>query len=230
MRKKIIFILFLFCLFSVYSQDISLFSVKGTVKIKTDEKSSWAAVKEGQKLSTGNFIFTGFDSEAIIKTVNSKIQVKALSQASVASLIATKENIVTDVYVKYGKVTANVEKNTQLKTEFKVRSANSTASVRGTIFTFGNNNLFVEEGTVQLDNEYDNSALIQKGERANVKMLDVIEPPYSFLNSSYFQNILPIGVSDSEMGGGVRDPISRMQGKFLFRTKATVVITIDVIY
>jgi hypothetical protein len=226
MKKGILSALFCFISLFIFSQDISLYSVNGLVKIKTDENAAnWTVAKAGQKLALGNVIFTGLKSEAIIKTINALIEVKALSQASVKNLVETKDNIVSDVYVKYGKVKANVDKNREVKTVFKVRSANSTASVRGTIFTFGENALFVEEGTVHLVNDYDNSALVQKGEKAYIRKLDVIEAPNHTMDDDYYVNPLPMGVSDQEFGNREYDAIK--SGRFT--NKAVVIIRIVLI-
>jgi hypothetical protein len=224
--KKGLFIFFVLSLcFYVNPQDISLYSVTGLVKIKADENAAnWTVAKAGQKLALGNLVFTGLDSTAIIQTVNAKIEVKALSQASVKSLVETKDNIVTDVYVKYGKIKANVDKNKEVKTLFKVRSANSTASVRGTIFTFGESTLFVEDGTVQLVNDYENSALVQKGERADIINLDVIKAPNRTRDDDYYVNPLPTGVSDLEAGGGSynRTRLGRITSKAVVIIKIVV--------
>ena len=138
-RKYITAVLFFISALYLSGESIRLISTSGIVQVRTSQTGNWLKAVQGQNLKTGYFIYTGFNSTAVIQTDNAKIEVKALSQASVSTLVATKENIETDIYLKYGKVKAEVEKSDDVRTVFKVRSTNSTASVRGTIFTFGEN-------------------------------------------------------------------------------------------
>jgi hypothetical protein len=224
--KKVIILLFILCfsLFALCAEQISLVSTTGVVQIKMKENGDWIKASAGQKLETGYFIYTGFNSTAVIQAANAKIEVKSLSQVSIASLISTKNNVTTDVYLKYGKIKANVIKNEEVKTNFKVRSANSTASVRGTIFTFGENTLFVENGTVELINDYLNSLLVQQGESAYVGDLNIIDSPFKGKLKDYFVDVRPVGLSDTETDSP-RGTENGRRGS----TIANVIIKIEVI-
>jgi hypothetical protein len=177
---------------------ITLVSVKGTVQIKSSETASWKTPKLNQELKTGFFVYTGFDSSAIISTGSAKIEVKPLSQVSVASLLATSERVSTDVFLKYGGIKANVESSRNVQTVFKVRSANSTASVRGTVFEFGEDSLFVEEGTVQILSNDGFSALVQGNEKASAPKLSMLGTPLSNTRKSASVPFMPIGISQDE--------------------------------
>ncbi|MCG8569668.1 MAG: FecR family protein [Spirochaetes bacterium] len=220
--KKIFFFLLFVLSFSLFSEQISLISVTGTVQIKDSVQQSWKNAKQGQVLSPGAIIFTGFNSSAIIQFSNSKVEVQPLSQASVASLIETSDKITTDIYLKYGKVKANVTSTENIKTIFKVRSANSTASVRGTIFTFGDDALFVEDGTVLLTSLFGGSSMVQKGEEAFAPFMGEIETPYDTRLKDYYVNTNPIGLSEAESSDALG---KSSEGGY---KKATIIITIKI--
>jgi len=224
--KKVILLLIItsLSLSFVFAEKITLVSFSGTVQIKEKESGDWINASTGQSLQPGFFIYTGFKSQALIQAGNAKIEVNPLSQITIASLIATKNSVETDVYLKYGRVRANVEKNEQVKTSFKVRSANSTASVRGTVFTFGNDSLSVENGTVNLTSNELNSTLVQQGEKAFVGKFSIVESPIKSFVKDYFVNTSPVGVSDSEADN---DKINA--GKASGKGKANVIITITVL-
>ena len=184
--------------------------------------------KSCQKISIGNFIFTGFNSTAILQTIKAKIEVKPLTQVSVSTLVQDNSNIITDVQLKYGKVTATVDKKEDKTVLFKVRSANSTASVRGTQFTLSDDELYVAEGTVHLiNNKIGNSLLVQKNERVYIPNLDVIKDPYKVRVDDYYVAPTPIGLSDTEISNKDRTSFTRSGG--ISQSKAQVIITITII-
>ena len=202
MKKYNLSIILFFLAFCCYANSIRLVDLTGIVQVKATVSSGWQKAVSGQALKPGNFIYTGFNSSCIIQTNNAKIEVKPLSQTSVNSLISTKESIETEVYLKYGKVKADVQTSENVRTVFKVRSANSTASVRGTIFTFGENILFVESGTVELLGAHSDSVLVQKNEKASVRFLQFIDNPLAEKLKLYQVNAGPLGLAEAETSSG----------------------------
>jgi len=86
-----------------------------------------------------------------------------------------------------------------VKTDFKVRSANTTASVRGTGFTFGNDVLLVEHGTVLYQDTLFNNALAQSGEQYQyAKYLYSIVENIETLVAGYELTAKPLGLADSD--------------------------------
>lgn len=229
MQKKIFFLLIVFnTLLIINSQDITLISATGTVQVKPTENANWLAAKVGQKLGIGNFIFTGFNSNAVLQTIKAKIEVKPLTQVSISTLVQDNSNIITDVQLKYGKVTATVDKKEDKTVLFKVRSANSTASVRGTVFTLSDDELYVAEGTVYLvNNKINDSLLVQKNERVHIPNLDIIKDPYKVRIDDYYVSPTPLGLSDTELNNKDRTSFTRSGGTS--QTKAQVIITITII-
>jgi FecR protein len=214
-------------IFYINAQDITLLSATGTVQIKPNEKANWVAAKVGQKLGIGNFIFTGFNSNAVLQTIKAKIEVKPLTQVSIDTLVQDNSNIITDVQLKYGKVTATVDKKEDKTVLFKVRSANSTASVRGTQFTLSDDELYVKEGTVYLvNNKINNSLLVQKNERVYIPNLDIIKDPYKVTVDDYYVAPTPLGLSDTELTNIDRNSFTR---NGISQSKAQVIITITIV-
>lgn len=228
MNKLInIILVLIFSTVFFYGEKIIISSFNGLVQVKKDTALNWQNVSKGQQLDIDTYIYTGFNSYALLQTHNAKIEVKPLSQVKVASLIAVKENVATDLYLKYGKVKANVETSKDVKTIFQVRSANSTASVRGTIFTFGEDMLYVEEGTVLLKSKHGDFALVQKNEKAYSPFMGMIENPYSYLFDQYYVNVNPIGLTDAEAGlsGDVIDNFGGGRRRF-FQSKIIIIIEV----
>jgi hypothetical protein len=201
--KTLLIIPFLISGFNLFSQDITITAINGIVQVKKSENADWQTASAGQVLQIGNFIFTGFNSTAVLKTINAEIEVKPLSQMSIASLIKNNENVETDIYLKYGKPKATVSKSEEVKTIFKVRSANSTASVRGTVFTFGDDELVVEEGTVYLLNDNDYGILVQGNEKADSSKLSTAKSPPQRKVEDHVVTVKPIGIADIERLPGI---------------------------
>ncbi|HOJ64971.1 MAG TPA: FecR domain-containing protein [Spirochaetota bacterium] len=222
MKKFLSLLFILIGLNFIFASNITLQSFKGIVQLKLTPQSEWIDAKEGMNLNSGSLINTGFKSNAIIKVNGSLLEVKQLTQISVASLIESN-NVITDVELKYGKIKAVVEPAAQdVKTNFKVRSANSTASVRGTIFSYGDSYLYVERGTVLFESKNGDYLFVQEDEEAIVKKFKNIQEPFSNKSLTYNVDTNPIGLSATEKDGN-EDPIGK---QFKFK-KATAIIRIN---
>lgn len=212
MLKKLTLLYLILLLSTLSAQEIRVLTIEGKVKYKESSEGGWLDMKVGQLLQTGYFIYTGFESRAILETPGAKIEVKELSQTTISALLATEESVVTDIYLKYGQIKADVKSSENSKTIFNVRSANSTASVRGTIFTFGDDRLFVEDGVVTLTNNYGERVMVRKNDRAYSPAYSTIGSPHRERFEKYYVNFNPLGLSSGERelkkllsirGGGV---------------------------
>ncbi|HBD94344.1 MAG: hypothetical protein A2015_00290 [Spirochaetes bacterium GWF1_31_7] len=196
--KKIIVISYVLFVVAMYG-DIKVVSIQGVVQTKKNLSQSWVKVAAGDMLTAGNFIFTGFNSNAILEYNTIKIEVKPLSQLQISSLFSDSNKTISDVYLKYGQIKADVKRIDTVKTDFKVRSANTTASVRGTGFTFGNDVLLVEHGTVLYQDTLFNNALAQSGEQYQyAKYLYSIVENIETLVAGYELTAKPLGLADSD--------------------------------
>ena len=161
---------------TINGESIIIDEIKGTVRIKMSEGDQWIVPESGQEIDKGTTVSTGFHSTAVIKMENSLTEVKPLTQIKVEELLATGKQIKSSMYLNFGKIKTKVTKLKNLKTDFKVRSAICTASVRGTEFEFGGNLLIVENGLVLLKSADGFETMIQGKEKALVqKLAGIIE-------------------------------------------------------
>ncbi len=223
MKKGLILIFILIGVTFIFSNTITIQSVTGVVQVKLKEDSNWIDAKENMALNSGSIINTGFKSSVIIKVNGSLLEVKQVTQISVASLIESN-NTITDIDLKYGKIKAVVEPAaTDVKTNFKVRSANSTASVRGTIFYYGDSYLYVEKGTVFFESKNGDYLFVQGDEEAVIKKFKNIQDPFANKNVSYNINTNPTGLSNEERDIGKNDILDNQLNK----QKASAIIRIN---
>jgi hypothetical protein len=122
--------------------------ISGTVELKAPGAADWAAATEGQALEQKTLISTGFKSTAIIVLGRSTLTLRPLTRLSLEELLSIQGNERADVYLRAGRVRANVIPPPTGKVDFTVRSPSVTASVRGTTFDFDTVNLKVDEGRV----------------------------------------------------------------------------------
>ena len=103
---KLLLILFtlLYISIPVFSKNILIKKIDGTVQIKQSEDASWKTAKQGQELTPGYFIFTGFNSTAIIKTVNAEVEVTDKSAEQIATNILAKKAQWISICVKVEKI------------------------------------------------------------------------------------------------------------------------------
>jgi hypothetical protein len=123
----------------------------GKVELK-EQGGSWEPAAVGDTISRGTFISTGFNSKAILELGGSTLEVQELTRMQLEQIVEENEAVSTDLFLKVGKVRAEVQSTEGLRNNFKVRGPVSTAAVRGTTFVFDGYTLWVEEGTVIFTN------------------------------------------------------------------------------
>jgi hypothetical protein len=124
---------------------------------------SWTAVSTGQTIPEGATISTGFRSEAVLRIGDSTLEVQPLTRMRIDELAEREGTVKTDLYLRVGRVKAEVRRTGGLQQEFRLRSPVSTAAVRGTSFSYDGYNLQVVEGLVALINAYGQSAGVPAG-------------------------------------------------------------------
>jgi hypothetical protein len=139
--------------------------------------AKWAAAKAGQLLSKGAQVATGFRSSATLQLGDSLLTVKPLTQMTVEKLIQTGNLVKTELYLRVGKVKADVVTPQGLKNDFKLKSPTATASVRGTAFEFDGDTLFVERGTVVMIASGGSARPVTKGETSGVERSGGVSAP-----------------------------------------------------
>lgn len=137
--KKITTVLFVLSVISFANFAQERFAAKVeevSGKVEIYKGNSWQSLAQGTELFKGDIISTGFNSEAVISVNESKIKLSALTRLTVEQLTQNDKKEQTQLFIDSGKISANVKHTENKRTDFKVRSPVSTASVRGTDFTF----------------------------------------------------------------------------------------------
>ena len=132
--KKMIFILVILqfsVLFSFAATNVAVVnSVVGKVEVQVND--SWIQLKNGDTLTSGSVISTGFRSSAILYIGDSLIEVKALTRLTIEEIIEQNKNYNTTMFLDAGNIKADIKKSENKRVGFKVRTSVATASVRGT--------------------------------------------------------------------------------------------------
>jgi hypothetical protein len=134
----------------LFSQEAVIREINGTVEVREAGSAVWAPARQGQELSRGALLSTGFKSGALIALGNSTLTVRPLTRVSVEELVRSGGTEKVEVHLRAGRIRADVKPPVEGKTEFTVRSPIATASVRGTSFEFDGVRLKVDEGRVRV--------------------------------------------------------------------------------
>ena len=182
--------------FSAWALDARIVSVNGKVEIQNGG-SAWKAAKSGDVLKKGTTISTGFKSSATIKIDDTVVKLDSMTRVTIEKLASNSSKTQSDLYLNNGKVTADVKKTAGKKVDFKVSSAASTASVRGTSFTFYAN------GTIKTT-----SGLVSKGPGKKVPQIAVSDEADEFIPEDGESNAL---TETKDVSGAREIPVSEGQ-------------------
>lgn len=133
MKKLICLFLFSFLIgtFSFASNEVAIVnSVVGKVEIQLNE--NWVQIKNGDILTSGTVISTGFRSSAVLYIGKSLIEVRALTRLTIEEIVEQNQNYNTTMFLDAGNIKADIKKSDNKRVGFKVRTSVATASVRGT--------------------------------------------------------------------------------------------------
>ncbi len=157
-----------------FAVDARVRSVTGSVSVMIED-GSWDPVTEGMILTAGSMISTGFGSTASIEMGDSTLIVSPVSRLTVEELSRVNGTISTQLFLHLGRVRAEVHSDAGLQNDFRLRSPNSTASVRGTEFEYDGKNLYVDEGDVALTNLIGQAHSVREGQESSAYRFDPIE-------------------------------------------------------
>lgn len=134
-----------------FAQTATVTEFSGKVEYRLGN-AAWRAVRSGIELPLNATISTGFSATAVLSVAGSRIDVGQLTRLTIEELADTGSTVSTGVFVPVGRVRASVEQRPDRSTDFKVRTAQSTAAVRGTEFETNGWELSVSEGIVEFAN------------------------------------------------------------------------------
>ena len=153
MKKMLIIVLLLGAIYATsFGQTQAVIrEITGKVEIK-EPQLSWVAAREGTAVSLGTIVSTGFNSTAVLDLGRSVLKVDPLTRLRIDELIEREGTVTTELFLRVGKVNAEVKTTAGLAQDFKLRSPVSTAAVRGTGFYYSGYALYVYDGDVTYEN------------------------------------------------------------------------------
>ncbi len=131
--KKILFFFLLYSAlftFNTAYAEIRVVMVKGEAALKIGR--NWAPLAIGQVLYEGSVISTGANSYIKLKIDAHDMTIKPLTTIKIFKNQTTYGKNLTNIGLKYGGVSAKVNKMGTLKTNFNIATPVATSSVRGT--------------------------------------------------------------------------------------------------
>jgi hypothetical protein len=138
------------CVWGLGAQEAYIKEVYGVVEVKGPGEDRWVPAAAGQRLEREAVISTGFRSGALIGIGETTLVVRPVTRLSIEELREREGNEQIQVYLRTGRVRAEVRPPAGMRTDFTVRSPSITASVRGTVFEFDGMQVRVEEGLVYM--------------------------------------------------------------------------------
>lgn len=128
----------------------------------------WLPAEAGMELPLGASISTGFNSRASVEFGSAVISVDPLTRIELTTLVEREGQLDSELFLQVGRVRAEVRGTEGLEQNFRLRSTQATAAVRGTEFTFDGVNVVVFSGRVQAINRFNQPALVAAGEQSSV--------------------------------------------------------------
>jgi hypothetical protein len=133
------------------AQNATVTDLSGKVEYRFGS-GNWQAVRTGLTLPLNATISTGFNARATLDVAGSTIQVEQLTRLTIEELADDGSTVSTGVFVPVGRVRATVTTPAERSSDFRLRTAQSTAAVRGTEFETNGWQLSVSEGIVEFAN------------------------------------------------------------------------------
>lgn len=165
--KRYVFYVLLFALAlpAFAALEARIASVDGTVRV-SGSTGGWERAEEGMVLGAGDLVATGFRGRAVITIGRSEVDVSPLSQVSIAELAEREDVDQARLSMPFGKVNARVRSAEDRRSDFRVVSPVSTASVRGTDFAYDGISLQVTEGDVAIENLIGQTHSVRAGQES----------------------------------------------------------------
>lgn len=178
------------------AQTATVVSASGRVETRV-QGGPWRPIAAGDRLPVGADISTAFHSRATIDIGGNLVHVEPLTRVAIASFVRDDAVSATELNLRVGRVAAEVRTAEGLSQEFRLRSTQSTASVRGTRFVFDGSELKVLQGKVQLSNLVQQTRTVRAGQ---VTRSEQFKPPER--SETVLQNRTQLTTRPVDSGGG----------------------------
>jgi hypothetical protein len=192
MKKVSVIIVLLTVMGSLCAQEkqAEILEAHGTVELQDGASAEWRAAAPGDTLEKHTVISTGFRSTALISLGDSFLSIRPLTRLALEELVQ-KDNVEeTRLYLRTGRVRAEVKSPEGVRADFTVRSPIATASVRGTSFEFDTLHLYVNEGLVRMESGSGQVVYVDEGQRSyvdesNQRMIPPFEAEAALLTPAF---------------------------------------------
>jgi hypothetical protein len=164
--KSLLIILLIILCFNVNAQEARFIELTGTVEIKITQNGEWQPASAGGLIGKESVISTGIRSSAVISVGASTLTVSALTMLTLEELVQEDGTEEAVLFLRTGRIRADVTPPTGQRAEFTVRSPTTTASVRGTSFSFNGRRLYVHSGRVSLVNNSGQKVYVNTNQRS----------------------------------------------------------------
>ncbi len=150
------------------AQSTEIRSLQGRVEVRLPE-SEWQRAETGMQIPVAGEISTGFGSEAVLALGDvAVVRVRPLTRMRIDQLIERDGTVDSELFLQVGRVRGEVRSTEGLRAEFRLRSTQAVASVRGTDFEFDGTTLEVFSGLMGLANRFDREVSVSALERSTV--------------------------------------------------------------
>jgi hypothetical protein len=154
----------------------------GTVELRPAETAEWIPAAAGMPVEAGTIISTGIRSTALIETGSSRILLRPLTRLSLEEIIRRDGREDIRLFMRTGRIRAEVKPPSGNRTGFTVMSPITVASVRGTSFEFDTVNLRVDEGLIHYSHVNGLTVYVAGGESSYAEEeARRVVPPMEFL-------------------------------------------------
>jgi hypothetical protein len=175
--------------------------ITGTVEVKKGN-AAWSPAKAGMEISGNTVISTGFKSMAVISLGNSTLTIRPLTKLTLEEILQKENNEEVSLYLDTGRVRAEVSPPPGGRTDFSVRSASVTASVRGTAFEFDTRNIQVDNGRVLYSGTNGQKVYVDGNERSYVdESQNRVVTPFAAASAALAPAIPELSATSSSAGG-----------------------------
>lgn len=147
--------------------DATIIETTGDVELQQPGATTWEAVEPGMIVPTGATISTSFNATARIEIGASVVVVSPLTRMRIDELVSRDGTDSSELFLRVGRLRADVRGTDGNQADFQVRSPIATASVRGTTFVFDGANLDVSTGIVRLENRFSEGVSVGGGESSS---------------------------------------------------------------
>ena len=180
-------------------------SFSGNVEVQLPG-GRWQPAQVGMELPVASQISTSFGAEAVLALGDPAIiRVRPLTRMRIDELVEREGSVESEMFLQVGRVRGEVRGVQGLQSEFRLRSTQATAAVRGTDFDFDGVNLRVLTGLVQVSNRFGRRVSVGGNEETSVSGN---EPPSDPLNERTEATVVSSTTAGSGEGSDTSTGIS----------------------